>query len=424
MLRRTVAWLAAFAAFALAHAWTLANPGWFSHDELQWGHAATGGATAGWLDNMQFQYRPLTFQLWLWIARAFFAQPALYHALWVVLGFGICALLFAVVRRAGATPRVAFAAAAAFALSPYAAYVHGWVATLAELLWTAGAFAIAWFAFDTRRSARALLIVAFVFTALALLAKETALAIPALLALAWALTRERRWRAALLGSLVPTAIYLVLRLPVLLYAPRPDGAYAWSLANIPLRIAELHVWPLVPTVLEMTSLPLANPLRLGAIALIALSLLAVVLYANRRLGVLLVVGTALALGPAIVLATGYPQYGYAASALACACIAMAWPAMRVLARGIVLFALLLSTWHGANVQREMLRVGRLEANFTPSLRPPLQQPGERLVLVPDSASDAWVYWRLSTSLPYAQREVEIRTTGEGVRVAPDGTVAR
>ena len=38
-----------------------------------------------------------------------------------------------------------------------------------------------------------------------------------LLALAWALTRERRWRAALLGSMSPTATYLALRLPVLLY---------------------------------------------------------------------------------------------------------------------------------------------------------------------------------------------------------------
>lgn len=424
MVRHTVAWLAAFAAFALAHAWTLANPGWFSHDELQWSHLASVEPrfAVDWLDNSVFQYRPLTFQLWLWIARALFAHPGLYHALWVVLGFGICALLFAVLRRAGTAPRIAFAAAAAFALNPYAAYVHGWVATLAELLWTACALAIAWFAFDARRSARELAIAAFVFTTLALIAKETALAIPALLALAWLLTRERRWLVGLLGSLLPTASYLALRLPILLYAPRPDGAYAWSLANVPVRLVELHTWPLMPTVLEMTALPTGSALRLVAAALIAILLIAAVLNTNRRLGALLIAGTALALGPATVLATGYPQYGYAASALACACIAMAWPAMRSFSRAVVLLALLLSTWHGANVQREMLRVGRLEANFTPSLRPLIEQPGEVLTLVPAIPSDDWVYQRLTQSLPNARREVRVQPNGSGAPVAADGTV--
>jgi hypothetical protein len=422
MLRRKHARLAALADFAQAQALTLRNPTWVSKDELQWGHAARSGGEAGWLDNTRFQYRPLTFQLWLWIARVLFEQPGPYHALWLLFGFGVAALLFAVLRRAGAAPRIAFAAGAAFVLNPYAAYVHGWVATLAELLWTACALGIAWFAFGARRSAPGIALAAFAFTGAALLAKETALAIPALLALAWALSRDARWRAALLGSLAPAAIYLALRLPVLLFAPRPGGAYAWSLANLPQRVAELYAWPFVPTVLEMTSLPLANPLRLAVVAAVALGLVAAVVSASRRLGALLFGGMALALGPAIVLATGYPQYGYAASALACACVAMAWPAMRAPARAIVLLALLLSTWHGANVQREMLRVGRLEAKFTPSLRPLIERPGEALALVPAVASDDWVYRRLTQSLPEAQREVRIEADGAGARIAADGTV--
>ena len=424
MLRRTFAWLAALAAFALAHAWTLANPGWFSHDELQWGQLANADprVAVDWLDNTVFQYRPLTFQLWVWIADALFAQPRLYHALWVLLGFGVCALLYAVLRRAGAPWRVAAAGAAAFALNPYAAYVHGWVATLAELLWTACALAIACFAFDPRRTPRQVAMAAFAFTTLALLAKETALAIAPLLALAWALTRAARWRAALLGSLAPTGVYLALRLPTLLFAPRPDGAYAWSLANAPLRWAEFELWPLIPTVLEMTSLPLASPARLAAIAAIAVLLILAVARADRRLGILLTAGTAIALGPALVLATGYPQYGYAASALACACVALAWPALRRPGRAIVLLVLLLSTWHGANVQREMLRVGRLEARFTPSLRPLIEQRGDVLTLVPSVGSDAWVYRRLSESLPNARRDVQVQASGGGLQIAAEGTV--
>jgi hypothetical protein len=45
------------------------NPGWFSHDELQWAAFARPldgvPIAAGWLEVERFQYRPLTFELWL-----------------------------------------------------------------------------------------------------------------------------------------------------------------------------------------------------------------------------------------------------------------------------------------------------------------------------------------------------------------------
>ena len=190
MLRRTAAWIAAAAAFALANVGHLSNPGWFSHDELQWGWRAQQGLAHDWLDDAPFQYRPLTFQLWLLIARGLFDHPQACHALWIALGFGVCALLFAVLRRAGLAPRMALFGAAAFALNPYAIYVHGWVATLAELLWTACALGIAWFVLAAQRGSRTAAVAVFLLTSLALLAKETALAIAPLLGLAWLLTRD------------------------------------------------------------------------------------------------------------------------------------------------------------------------------------------------------------------------------------------
>lgn len=422
MLRRTAAWIAAAAAFALANLGHLSNPGYFSHDELQWGWQAQQGLVYDWLDGTPFQYRPLTFQLWLPIARGFFGHPHACHALWVALGFGVCALLFAVLRRAGATPRVAFFGAAAFALNPYAMYVHGWVATLAELLWTACALGIAWFVLDPQREARTAAIAVFLLTTLALLSKETALAIAPLLGLAWLLTREARWRSALLASAAPTAVYLALRLPILLFGERPDGAYAWSLAHVPQRWAEFQAWPLIPTALEMAAPVFAPSARLTLVAVLAALLPIAVLRADRRLGLLLLAGSAIATGPAIVLATGYPQYGYAASALAWACIAAAWPAMRGPARAVVLLALVVNAWHGVNVQREMLRTGRIEAVFTASARPWLETPGHELVLTPEIPSDAWIYRRLTESLPYARREVRIGVGGGQLSIDTDGHV--
>lgn len=56
--------------------WPLwSNPGYFSHDELQWAAAAhppagTPVAWRGWFDVQVFQFRPLTFNLWLWQVRS------------------------------------------------------------------------------------------------------------------------------------------------------------------------------------------------------------------------------------------------------------------------------------------------------------------------------------------------------------------
>ena len=60
--------LAVFALVLLAQWPLVSNPGYFSHDELQW--AARAGTTGpipweSWTAVDAFQYRPLTFNLWL-----------------------------------------------------------------------------------------------------------------------------------------------------------------------------------------------------------------------------------------------------------------------------------------------------------------------------------------------------------------------
>src|SRR3546814_6477393 len=75
------------AVFALAFlgSWLLwTNPGYFSHDELQWASFAGNSGPiqwVPWLDVASFQYRPLTFNLWLWLSRHLFDTPQLFHAL-------------------------------------------------------------------------------------------------------------------------------------------------------------------------------------------------------------------------------------------------------------------------------------------------------------------------------------------------------
>src|SRR5688572_33390367 len=100
-LRRAVAWMLALLAFAFAHALLRGNPGYFSHDELQWAARAAApdpadSAATDWLAVDTFQYRPLTFRLWLLLSTLAFDTPWAMHALWLGFGFGVCALLYLV----------------------------------------------------------------------------------------------------------------------------------------------------------------------------------------------------------------------------------------------------------------------------------------------------------------------------------------
>ena len=162
------------------------NPGYYSHDELQWATFAQAGMPAGWADPGAFQYRPLTFTTWMALSRALFHTPMLFHAVLVAWGAANATLLALVGRGFGLARQVTLAGALAFVLTPYAAYTHGWVGCIADLLWVSCALALARAVQHLRAAWQAGLLAA-VLTGAGLLAKEAAFAIPPLLALSWAI---------------------------------------------------------------------------------------------------------------------------------------------------------------------------------------------------------------------------------------------
>src|SRR5690606_27760895 len=60
----------AFVLVGLAQLPLVSNPGYFSHDELQWAAYAAAGVRIDWLAFDTFQYRPLTFTTWTALSRA------------------------------------------------------------------------------------------------------------------------------------------------------------------------------------------------------------------------------------------------------------------------------------------------------------------------------------------------------------------
>lgn len=419
--------LGVFAAVLLAQAPLIFNPGYYSHDELQW--AAFSAQRPDWIlrgylwtDPQAFQYRPLTFTLWLWLSQHLFAHPYGYHAVAVGLGAINAALLTTTVRGFGATAGVAASAALVFALGAYGAHTHGWVGTLADLIWVACALALV-LAVQRGRSPVFVACASFALTAVALLAKEAAVVIPALLALAWwFLGRQRKWAWACVAAAAPVAIYLALRLGVILFSPREAANYGWSLAFIPQRWLEYQLFAPNPTKMEAGG-TLARGFgdgRVIAALLLWLALAWTLWRAGPRWLAGFVLAGAAALGPVLILTESANQYGYGFAAVTAAVCAMAWP--RVGRAGKILLALMavLCLWHGANLVRRMHKTGEIQAVFSPALADAVAQAGERGVRLRSvDPSQRWIFDRFTHDIP-SYRGVPI---GDRVRLVQAGEEA-
>jgi hypothetical protein len=397
------AWLAPAAVFALvllAQLPLILNPGYFSHDELQWAAFAADGRHVAWTAIGEFQYRPLTFNLWMWLSRELFAQPQAFHALLVAWGAANAALVCGLSRRFGMATGPAIVGALVFALGPYASYVHGWIGTLGDLAWLSCALLCATIAV---RQPRAWLagVAAAVLTTVALLAKEAAVSIPALLALAWWFDgRKRAWAGATLGAGVVAALYLALRVGVLLHAPRTGDQYTLDIGHLPLRWFEYQVYPAIPSLFE-TFNTLARGITIGvAAATAAWCALLVVLWRShpRWVAVFLIAGFA-ALGPVLLLGASFNHYAYGFAAVTAATAAAAWMRAAPWGRGVLALLAVVSLWHGVNVMRQVRHVGEVQAVFSPALADVLRGNARHVRLRAAPDADGWIFQRLTHEIP-------------------------
>ena len=398
--------LCAFALVALAQLPLVANPGYFSHDELQWAAFAAEGRWFPWTATDALQYRPLTFNLWAWLSAALFATPPAFHAVLVAGGAANAALACLLARRLGAGPGPALAGAVLFGIGPQAMFVHGWVGTIGDVLWLGLALLAALAA-----TARALPQVAAAFlvasaTLLALLAKEAAVVVPALLALgAWLAAApgsalRRGLAVATLAAGVVVAGYLALRLGVLLDAPR-EGRYALSAAHAPVRWVEQQLYPFDPAVFEVGTLLADGAGKRTAVAALAwLGVVAALARAGWRWALGFLLGGLAALAPGLPLAEGGNQYGYGFACVGTLVAACAWPRLARRWRAPLVLAAVLVAWHGVNVAREMRAVGALQARFSPAVAAALSARDGALRLRVADEGDRWIYARLVHEVPH------------------------
>ncbi|MCY7354869.1 MAG: hypothetical protein LH470_07305 [Lysobacter sp.] len=414
--------LAVFAIVVLAQLPLVLNPGYFSHDELQWAAIGAQGGAFDWGAIQTFQYRPLTFTLWSQLSRALFDQPQAFHAVIVAWGALNAALLAVFGRRLGMWMPAALFGALAFALGPYAMYVHGWVGTLGDLLWMTCALVIG---IVVARSEDRIAIVAMslLLTVVALLAKEAAVSIPALLALMWWFSgRQRRWGLATVASAIPVAIYLMLRIGVLLFAPREAEGYVWSIGHVPLRWSEYQLF--VPNIAVFEA---GNALSRGIgdkrvllSAALWLALSIVLARVGWRWLAAFLLGGLAALAPVLVLGASTNHYGYGFAALTALVVAAVWSRAGRGGRAVIAVLAILNLWHGVNVMRGMRHVGEVQSVFSPALANAVRESGQPVLrLLPATAGDAWIFERLTHEISSYQGIV----IGQRVQLVQPDTAA-
>lgn len=394
------------------------NPGYFSHDELQWAAFAKAGTATPWRDVHAFQYRPLTFTLWMALSRAFFATPIVFHLALVAWGTLNALLLCIVGRGFGLPPWPAAMGALVFVLGPFASFTHGWVGCIGDVLWLSCALLICVLVQRTHRRLCAALVAA-ILTGTALLAKEAAFAIPPLLALTfWLDGRKQTWLAAMLASALVATGYLGLRLDALLHAPHEGAQYALSALNLPQRWLEYQLFAPIPPLLEsFTTLQRSGPALLAG--LLWLTLLASLWQANRRLTMLFLLGGIAALLPVLPLASSWNHYGYGFAAITAMSVAAAWPQASRMGRVMIATFACLSALHGASVMLRIQQVGNIQAVFSPALAHVLRThpAGITLQLAPDAKD--WIFVRLTHNIPSYQGVA----IGNRVRIVPTNTPA-
>lgn len=351
------------------------NPGYYSHDELQWASWSVDRAWnevpwAKWNDWSLFQHRPVTFNLWMLLSRWFFETPYLMHAACVLIGSLNVLLLWTWLRQLQIPTRSAFLAAALWAISPYTVHTHAWVGTLADSLWVVIALTaitlthrIATTSWPDLTRRLAALALAASLTLFALLAKEAALVLPAaFLVAAWRRDHRGTQIAALIGSSAAATIYLALRLPAILAGSAESSTYSLESADPLTRWIEYVIFPSIlershPTILMLQGW---EEREWGSIVLLVL-LTGAVFRQGWRFGALWLLAPIAALVPVFPLPTSQSHYAYAAGLVACVALALAARTFGRWSKLILVCWLIVVSFHGLQIMSKMRSAGQIQS---------------------------------------------------------------
>lgn len=420
----------------LGHLLVIANPGYFNHDEWQkYDHVMSHGIThfvdayARVSVGSEFGHpvRPIPFVQQGLSSMLMADWPVYVHSIDVLIHLAVVFLFYAVLRLASIDPFRSFVAAAVFGLSALSAFSTGWVGASMDRWFTFFsllAFAALLLAFRSGWKWRSLAL-ALSSVSAALLSKETAIMLPAALALCatYLLLQPRyranwAWACATVGiSTLPLLAYLAYRWPAIQATlALPSGPYSASLDNVMPNALAYFAYPFMPRALEMVSMSLLSTWEWGIGIGIHVLLLAMV---ARRFGIAALAAYLGAyfvfLAPLLVSPSMGAHYLYAAGlpmALVLALVPQSKPIREWLGSAVAGVAVLALVAHGQFIQSGLYRQGYCQSVFLASATP------QAKALIAGGASMVRIEGE-----PGAMTYVALRATFGRDLYAPGGTAA-
>lgn len=320
----------------------VANPGYYSHDELQkldhvelhgFLHYISAYMVLAQGDGFGTPVRPLAFFVQGVLALAMRDYPVIVHLVDVLSHGAVAILIFFAMLRFGVSRAVALTSACIFALNPMAVIAVGWPAALMDrwyVLFGLGALMFAESHIRSRSGAVALGMV-FILVLAAILSKETAIMLPGLLLLfvlmdGPVVLRKRRFWTVGVAMVLPIVVYLLYRLPAIMASfggSGSSGAYGVSMANITDGLVVYLAYPFLFTLTEAGNWVFLSPVQLGAAVAIHVAIIGLLWRAH---GLRLVFGYLffylLFLVPVLFIQIKAAHYLYASSIFFS--IALAW----------------------------------------------------------------------------------------------------
>ncbi len=234
--------------------------------------------------------------------------------------------------------------------------------------------------------------------------------------LAWAFTRRRPLLLAAVATAVPVAIYLALRVGVILAGPS-DGHYGWSVLLPPVRVLQYFSFPLAVRLPEMSTLEVTRRWASIGLLLATAAWFLAVWRTSPRLALWWLLAGVASLGPVLILSSISGQYAYGFAAISAAVWAAALARARGPARLVLIAGVAVTIAHGVAVGWHMVSYGQRAAVFSPAVAELLRtDPPQPLRLRPGEGVGPWLYMRLLHEIPHYRGVV----FGDRVQlVAPD-----
>jgi hypothetical protein len=319
----------------------VANPGYYSHDELQkldhvelhgFFHYISVYVVLSQGEGFGTPVRPLSFFVQGVIALAMRDYPVIVHLVDVLSHGAVAILIFFALLRFGLSRAVALSSACIFALNPMTIIAVGWPAALMDRWYTLFSIGALMFAESYIRGRTGVMALGLVFILVlaAILSKETAIMLPGLMLLFvlinWTVIRSRRFWIVSIAMLLPIIVYLLYRLPAIMVSFGSNGsagAYGASWANIKDGLVVYLAYPFLFTLTEAVNWIFLSPIQLATAVGIHLVIIAILW---RELGWRLAVGYQffylLFLVPVLFIQIKAAHYLYASSIFFS--IAVAW----------------------------------------------------------------------------------------------------